>query len=110
MGAQLMTVPLAILRTLGVKPSDLLPIATNLNTLTGAPVELVGGLLLEFRGINTNIGRQCTSRQLAYVSNTVPYTFLSHEACVDLGFVPHDFPTIGVCNPCHTLAASTCSN
>ena len=29
---------------------------------------------------------------------------------MDLGLVPRDFPTIGGCNPCHTLASSVCSN
>jgi len=62
-GAQLTTVPLALLSTLGVKPSELLPIATNLNTVTGTPVELLGGLLVEFRGVNLQTGQQCFSRQ-----------------------------------------------
>ena len=67
-GAQLTTVPSALLTDLGVRPTDLLPIATNLNTVTGAPVDLIGGILLEFTGSNPFTGVRCTSRQLAYVS------------------------------------------
>ena len=61
-GAQLTTIPLSLLPLLGVKNVDLLPIATNLNTVTGTPVELLGGLLLEFRGINAVTGNEHCSR------------------------------------------------
>ena len=109
-GAQLTTVPSSILSALGVQPFDLLPIATNLNTVTGAPVDLLGGILLEFKGMAPNTGVQCTPRQLAYVSTKIPYPFLSREACLDLGLVPRDFPVVGSCSTASKLAVSTCSN
>ena len=109
-GAQLTTIPIALLPKLGVRSTDVLPIMTNLNTVTGAPVELIGGILLEFRGINHATGIEMTSKQLAYVSTTIPYTFLSREACNDLGLIPKDFPTIGGCSPPMTVASMTCSN
>ena len=109
-GAQLTTVPAGILTHLGIKQSDLLPIATNLNTVTGAPVDLIGGLLLEFSGVNPLTGVSCSSRQLAYVSQSIPYPFLSREACVDLGLIPVGFPTLGSCLTDARIAATTCSN
>ena len=109
-GAQLTTIPTSILPVLGVRPSDLLPIATNLNTVTGAPVDLIGGILLEFSGYHPISGVKRMSQQLAYVSTTIPYPFLSREACLDLGLIPNDFPSVGSCNADSTLAASTCSN
>ena len=95
---------------LGVRSSDLLPIATHLNTVTGAPVDPIGGILLEFSGYHPISSVKRISRQLAYVSTTIPYQFLSREACLDLGLVPKDFPSVGSCNADSTLAASTCSN
>ena len=110
-GAQLTTVPITLLTYLGVSPSDLLPIATNLNTVTGAPVDLVGGIFLEFSGVNHTTGVACRTKQLAYVSSTIPYTFLSREACVDMGLIHASFPSIGSCHSTATLAASTtCTN
>ena len=42
-GAQLLTVPTSILGHLGMKEFDMFLVATNLNTLTGAPVDIIGG-------------------------------------------------------------------
>ena len=109
-GAQLTTVPMSILAHLRLPPSSLLPIATHLNTVTGASVDLVGGIFLEFSGVNPDTGVVAKSRQLAYVSNTIPYTFLSREACVDMGLIPASFPAIGSCNNKSPILASTCAN
>ena len=109
-GAQLTTVPAKILPYLGVQQCDLLPIATNLNTVTGTPVDLIGGILLEFSGRNPSTGVMCSTRQLAYVSQNIPYPFLSREACVDLGLIPVGFPHLGSCSQVARIAATTCSN
>ena len=103
------TIPFSLLARLYVHLSDLLPIATNLNTVTGAPVDLVGGILLEFSGVNQSNGLICSTRQLAYVSHTIPYPFLSREACVDLGLVPLDFPSLGGCEQPPCIASSACT-
>ena len=66
---------------------SILPIATNLKTVIGTLVDLVGGILLESSGMNPQTGVVSVMRQLVYVSKTVPYRFLSLEACVDLGLI-----------------------
>ena len=105
-GAQLFTVPTSILGPLGLKEVDLFPVATNLNTVTGTPVDIIGGILLILTGTNPYTGVVRSSRQLAYVSRTVPYPFLSKEACLDLGLIPATFPAIGSCDTqAATLAA-----
>ena len=76
-GAQLVTVPASLLGHLGVKEDDLFPIATNLNTVTGAPVDLIGGIMLIFTGTNPQTGAIRSTRQLSYVSRSIPYPFLS---------------------------------
>ena len=93
-----------------VKEDDLFPIATNLNTVTGAPVDLIGGIMLIFTGTNPQTGAIRCTRQLSYVSRSVPYPFLSREACTDLGTIPASFPAIGSCDTPATAAAATASH
>ena len=73
-------------------------------------MDLLGGIFLVFCGVNPVSGSMVKSRQLAYVSATVPYPFLSREECSNLGLIPKDFPTLGGCLPNSTLAAAKCSN
>ena len=108
-GAQLLTIPVALLALLGIREEDLFPIATNLKTVTGTPVDLIGGVLLVFTGTNPLTGETRSTRQLAYVSRSVPYPFLSREACTDLGTIPASFPSIGSCDSPTMAAAATTS-
>ena len=105
-GAQLTTIPVNMLPYLGVKPQDLFPVINNLNTVTGTPVDIIGGILLVFSATNPLTGVSRFTRQLSYVSQSVPYPFLSREACVDLGVIPSSFPSIGSCdtNASNTVA------
>ena len=100
-GAQLVTIPVALLAHLGLRVEDLFPISTNLKTVTGSPVDLIGGVLLVFTGTHPQTGAVRSTRQLAYVSRSVPYPFLSREACADLGTIPASFPAIGSCDSSH---------
>ena len=97
-GNQLTVVPDTLLRTLKIKREQLLPVATGLNTVTRTPVDIIGGIFLTFTGTNPSSGITLTSRQLSYVSSSVPYPFLSREACTDLGLIPKSFPSIGSCD------------
>ena len=108
-GAQLCTIPVALLALLGLKEEDLFPIATHLKTVTNTPVDLIGGILLVFTGVNPQTGVTRSTRQLVYVSRSVPYPFLSREACADLGTVPVSFPAIGSCAAPAMTAAATAS-
>ena len=106
-GAQLTTVPVSILSALNIKVENLLPVATNLNTVTGMPVDIIGGIFLTFTGTNPTTGGVRITRQLAYVSRSVPYPFMSREACTDLGVIPLSFPAIGSCDAPPATAAAT---
>ena len=70
----------------------------NLNIVTGTAVDIIGGILLVFKGTNPLTGKARSTRQLAYVSRSIPHPFLSREACVDLGVIPTSFPAIGSCD------------
>ena len=45
-GAQLVVINISELHTMGIKSNSIFPVATALNTVTKAPVDLVGGLFL----------------------------------------------------------------
>ena len=51
-----------------MKESDLFPVATSLNTVTGAPVDIIGGVLLVFTGTNPYTGITQTTRQCPTLS------------------------------------------
>ena len=53
-GSQLDTVPIGLLTALGVKEENLFPVATN--TVTGSPIDIVGGLLVIVTATNPVTG------------------------------------------------------
>ena len=73
-------------------------------------MDLIGGIILIFTGTNPQTGAIRSTRQLSYVSRSVPYPFLSREACTDLGTIPASFPAIGSCDIPATAAAATASH
>ena len=85
-------------------------IRDSLNTVTKQGVDIAGGILLTITGTNPLTGVSRCTRQLAYVSKLVSIPYLSKEACLDLGMIPKDFPSIGSCdnkNPTVKHASAT---
>ena len=91
-------VPFQLLHSLGIHEDTIFPIATKLSAVNTASVDIVGGILLKFKATNPKTGIVRQSRQLSYVSKTVPAIYLSKEACIDLGTIPANFPQIGGCS------------
>ena len=94
-GAQVVVAPLQLLHHLAIHDSSVFPIATAIKAVNAAPVDIVGGVLLKFSASNPRTGQIRESRQLAYISKTVPAIYLSKEACIDLGTISPNFPHIG---------------
>ena len=65
----------------------------------------MGGILLKFRATNPKTVIVRESRQLGYVSKTVPVIYLSKEACIDFGTIPANFPQIGGCSELENVAS-----
>ena len=91
-------IPASLLSSIGVHVENILPVNTALNTVTGSPVDILGGIFLHFTATNPSSGAVRSTRQLAYVSRSIPYPFLSREACVDLGVVSSSFPAVATCD------------
>ena len=94
-GAQLTVMNVGELHSLGVKQETILPVATNVNTVTSSAVDIVGGIFLRISA-HDELGKQRReTRQLVYVSKSIQGIYLSEEACRALGLIPHKFPTVG---------------
>ena len=50
--------------------------------------------MVEFSG-KSGKGKMKTSKQLCYVAHDIDSVYLSRSACIDLGLIGDDFPTIG---------------
>ena len=110
-GAQLTVINVKELMALGVKKESIFRLATSVSTVTRASVDLVGGIFLVISSHDPSSGAVRRTRQLAYVSSTVPGIYLSNEACIDLGCVPKEFPAVGQCNALQTeIKPRKCSN
>ena len=106
-GAQITVINVAELHTLGIKLDSIFSVAMNLNTVTAASVDLVGGVFLKFSVSNISTGEVRTTRQLCYVSKSVPGIYMSEEACIALGCIPSSFPAAGDCDsPVNKVAAA----
>ena len=57
---------------LGMKETDLFPVATNLNTVTGSPVDIIGGILLFLTGTSPHTGVVRWRRLAADVGGFAP--------------------------------------
>ena len=97
-GAQLTVINISMLHGLGIKTNSIFSVATQLNTVTKASVDLVGGVFLVLSAANEATGESRNTRQLSYVSKSVPATYLSDEACEALGCIPSSFPSVASCD------------
>ena len=93
------------IHSLGVKKSELIPLSHGVNAANNAGLGLLGGLLVIFSGEDC-LGNMKTSKQLCYVADNIDGVFLSRSACVDLGLIDKNFPTIGTFNTPNLSAMS----
>ena len=90
-GAQLTVANEAELTALGIKKASIFPLATTVNTVTQANIDLIGGVFLRFSMYDHKTQTTRYTRQLCYISKSIKGIYLSEEACVALGFIQPDF-------------------
>jgi len=59
----------------------------------GNSIKVLGAVILKIKG-RGDTGDIKESRQLVYVTNETSQFFVSKGACIDLGIISSDFPTI----------------
>ena len=94
-GAQVTVSPLQLLHSLGVKSDSIFSISTSINSVNSAPVDIVGGIFLKISATNLKTAVTTHTRQLVYVSKSIPTIYLSRNACTDLGILSINFPSPG---------------
>ena len=104
-GAQMTVAGVKFIHSLGVKKSELIPLSHGVNAANTARLGLLGGLLVTFIGEDC-LGNMKTSKQLCYVADNIDGVFLSRSACVDLGLIDKNFPTVGTFNSPNLSAMS----
>ena len=60
-------------------------------------IKILGAAILRFMGKDKN-GKTLETRQITYVTDSSYRLFLSKEACINLGMITDNFPTVGEVN------------
>ena len=78
---------------LGMSHKDLIPVTLQMHA-NNTKTAILGAAILKFSG-QSNSGKRLVTCQLLYITDSTNKTFLSREACTDLGLIPNQFPSIG---------------
>ena len=87
-----------IIRKLGLEESHITPCSLNLNNADSSPIQILGVIPVNI----TDRRGQAQTKQILYVTNRDNGLLLSQEACIDLGFIDPEFPTIKSSQVCAT--------
>ncbi len=91
------------LHKLGLKQKDLIPVTMKMRAANDQDIGILGAVVVRFSG--TGKGKAVLeTRQMTYVTDATDKIFLSREACVALGMIAQDFPSIGCANKVHSLS------
>ncbi len=88
-GAQVCTAGPTFLATFNIDVSFLVPTKMGVKGMTQAQVTILGALFVEISSSGRN------TRQVVYIASEARSLILSEKALMDLGVIPHNFPTAG---------------
>ena len=77
-----------MLRRLGLRSSDLIPVTMQMHTVTNLGIKIIGAAVLRISAHGRG------TRQLVYITDQNDKLLLSREACTDLGIIPASFPQV----------------
>lgn len=83
-----------ILRQLGMRAEDLIPVAMKMHAANNLNIEILGAIIARISGTCSK-GDPIETRQIVYVTDTTDKLFLSKQACMELGILPDNFPSFG---------------
>ena len=81
-------------RAAGFSTDYLVPVNMDLVAANKSPISIDGAALLHLEGLSPN-GRKVSCASMVYISKQARGFYLSREAMMDLGIIPHDFPAVG---------------
>jgi len=101
-GCQSCLIGIQVVEKMGLNTDDLLPVSMRMKAANKNDIRILGAVVMRFSGTSST-AEKVESRQIVYVTDTTDRVFLSRAACVDLGMISRDFPTIGEVS--HTSSA-----
>ena len=101
-GCQSCLAGIKVIRRLGLRQLDLLPVDMKMRTAIKGGIRIIGAAIIRFSGRGER-GQVIETRQMTYVTDSSDKLFLSKEACIALGIIPDTFPTLGTTQPAHQV-------
>ena len=96
-GSQIVVAGPDLLNKLGIMPSELFPVTTNVKLGDRKRLQLIGGMLITISAVASD-GSTKTSSHMCYVGEKIEKLFLSREACLKLNIIGENFPNSKLIN------------
>ena len=93
-GCQNCLASLKIIQRFGLQEKDLIPVTLHMVAANNKGINILGATILRFSG-ESKSGTTLEIRQITYITSDSERLFLSREACVALGMISDQFPTVG---------------
>ena len=73
---------------------DLIPAKMKMNAANNRSIKILGAVVLHISG-TSKTGEPRETKQFTYVTNDSDKFYISKSACIDLGMISEDFPSVG---------------
>jgi hypothetical protein len=93
-GCQSCLASIKVIHRLGLQKHDLIPVTMQMHAANNKGINILGAVILRLSGKDPS-GNPVETRQIVYVTDNSNKFFMSREACVALGMITKNFPTIG---------------
>ena len=91
-GCQSPLMSIKMMHILGVKKSELIPVTMQMRAINKNSVEILGAILLRISIMDN--GNLYETAQVVYITSSTDKFYLSFEACIELGLISKDFPSV----------------
>ena len=85
---------MSLLTKLGLKRSHLIPVTMKMTAANNHRISIAGAFVLRISGTSPS-GERHETHQVVYFTDSSDRLFLSKQACIALGMISKNFPTIG---------------
>ena len=93
-GCQSCLAGIKVLHKIGLGQCDLIPVNMKMHAANNKGIVILGAIVARLSGKDCE-NREVETRQVIYITDSSDRFFLSKEACVALGMISENFPTIG---------------
>ncbi|CAG2222071.1 unnamed protein product [Mytilus edulis] len=93
-GCQSCLAGIKVLYKIGLTKRDLIPVNMQMHAANNKGIVILGAVILRISGKSQD-KNELETRQIVYITDSSDKFFLSKEACITLGIISENFPTIG---------------